>query len=27
LLEKIKKQFDLPILTDIHYPYQAAPRG
>ena len=24
-LEKIKKQFDLPILTDIHYPYQAAP--
>jgi 2-dehydro-3-deoxyphosphooctonate aldolase (KDO 8-P synthase) len=25
LLEKIKKQFDLPILTDIHYPYQAAP--
>jgi 2-dehydro-3-deoxyphosphooctonate aldolase (KDO 8-P synthase) len=25
ILEKIKKQFDLPILTDIHYPYQAAP--
>jgi 2-dehydro-3-deoxyphosphooctonate aldolase (KDO 8-P synthase) len=25
LLEKIKRQFDLPILTDIHYPYQAAP--
>ena len=24
-LEKIKKQFELPILTDIHYPYQAAP--
>jgi len=27
MLEKIKKQFDLPILTDIHYPYQAAPAG
>ena len=25
LLEKIKREFDLPILTDIHYPYQAAP--
>jgi 2-dehydro-3-deoxyphosphooctonate aldolase (KDO 8-P synthase) len=25
LLEKVKTQFDLPILTDIHYPYQAAP--
>jgi 2-dehydro-3-deoxyphosphooctonate aldolase (KDO 8-P synthase) len=25
LLEKIKRGFDLPILTDIHYPYQAAP--
>jgi 2-dehydro-3-deoxyphosphooctonate aldolase (KDO 8-P synthase) len=25
LLEKIKQQFELPILTDIHYPYQAAP--
>jgi 2-dehydro-3-deoxyphosphooctonate aldolase (KDO 8-P synthase) len=25
LLEKIKHQFELPILTDIHYPYQAAP--
>lgn len=25
LLAKIKRQFDLPILTDIHYPYQAAP--
>jgi 2-dehydro-3-deoxyphosphooctonate aldolase (KDO 8-P synthase) len=25
LLEKIKSEFDLPILTDIHYPYQAAP--
>jgi len=25
LLEKVKRQFDLPILTDIHYPYQAAP--
>jgi 2-dehydro-3-deoxyphosphooctonate aldolase (KDO 8-P synthase) len=24
-LEKIKREFDLPILTDIHYPYQAAP--
>ena len=24
-LEKVKRQFDLPILTDIHYPYQAAP--
>ncbi len=27
MLEKIKRQFDLPILTDIHYPYQAAPAG
>jgi 2-dehydro-3-deoxyphosphooctonate aldolase (KDO 8-P synthase) len=25
LLAKIKREFDLPILTDIHYPYQAAP--
>jgi 2-dehydro-3-deoxyphosphooctonate aldolase (KDO 8-P synthase) len=25
MLDKIKRQFDLPILTDIHYPYQAAP--
>ena len=25
MLEKIKRGFDLPILTDIHYPYQAAP--
>jgi 2-dehydro-3-deoxyphosphooctonate aldolase (KDO 8-P synthase) len=25
LLEKVKRQFNLPILTDIHYPYQAAP--
>jgi 2-dehydro-3-deoxyphosphooctonate aldolase (KDO 8-P synthase) len=25
LLDKIKREFDLPILTDIHYPYQAAP--
>jgi 2-dehydro-3-deoxyphosphooctonate aldolase (KDO 8-P synthase) len=25
LLEKIKTEFELPILTDIHYPYQAAP--
>lgn len=25
VLEKVKKEFDLPILTDIHYPYQAAP--
>jgi 2-dehydro-3-deoxyphosphooctonate aldolase (KDO 8-P synthase) len=27
LLEKVKREFDLPILTDIHYPYQAAPAG
>jgi 2-dehydro-3-deoxyphosphooctonate aldolase (KDO 8-P synthase) len=27
LLEKIKREFELPILTDIHYPYQAAPAG
>jgi 2-dehydro-3-deoxyphosphooctonate aldolase (KDO 8-P synthase) len=25
MLDKIKLAFDLPILTDIHYPYQAAP--
>ena len=25
MLEKIKKEFELPILTDIHYPTQAAP--
>ncbi len=25
MLEKIKRQFELPILTDIHYPYQASP--
>ena len=25
ILEKIKRDFDLPLLTDIHYPYQAAP--
>lgn len=25
VLEKVKRDFDLPILTDIHYPYQAAP--
>jgi 2-dehydro-3-deoxyphosphooctonate aldolase (KDO 8-P synthase) len=25
LLEKVKREFELPILTDIHYPYQAAP--
>jgi len=25
LLEKIKQEFELPILTDIHYPNQAAP--
>lgn len=25
VLEKIKREFDLPVLTDIHYPYQAAP--
>ena len=25
LLAKVKKEFELPILTDIHYPYQAAP--
>jgi 2-dehydro-3-deoxyphosphooctonate aldolase (KDO 8-P synthase) len=24
-LEKVKREFDVPILTDIHYPYQAAP--
>jgi 2-dehydro-3-deoxyphosphooctonate aldolase (KDO 8-P synthase) len=27
MLEKIKRQFDVPVLTDIHYPYQAAPAG
>jgi 2-dehydro-3-deoxyphosphooctonate aldolase (KDO 8-P synthase) len=27
MLEKIKTEFELPILTDIHYPYQAAPAG
>jgi 2-dehydro-3-deoxyphosphooctonate aldolase (KDO 8-P synthase) len=25
LLQKVKTEFELPILTDIHYPYQAAP--
>ncbi len=25
VLEKVKREFDLPILTDIHYPYQAVP--
>ena len=25
ILEKIRKEFELPILTDIHYPTQAAP--
>lgn len=25
VLEKVKNEFALPILTDIHYPYQAAP--
>jgi 2-dehydro-3-deoxyphosphooctonate aldolase (KDO 8-P synthase) len=25
ILEKIKRQFELPVLTDIHYPDQAAP--
>jgi 2-dehydro-3-deoxyphosphooctonate aldolase (KDO 8-P synthase) len=25
VLEKVKRELDLPILTDIHYPYQAAP--
>ncbi|MGQ0765475.1 MAG: 3-deoxy-8-phosphooctulonate synthase [Gemmatimonadota bacterium] len=25
LLERVKLDFELPILTDIHYPYQAAP--
>ena len=25
ILEKIKKEFSLPVLTDIHYPDQAAP--
>jgi 2-dehydro-3-deoxyphosphooctonate aldolase (KDO 8-P synthase) len=25
ILQKVKEQFDLPILSDIHYPYQAEP--
>jgi len=25
VLAKVKREFELPILTDIHYPYQAAP--
>jgi 2-dehydro-3-deoxyphosphooctonate aldolase (KDO 8-P synthase) len=25
ILQKVKREFGLPILTDIHYPYQAAP--
>ena len=25
MLEKIKREVDVPVLTDIHYPYQAAP--
>ncbi len=25
VLEKVKREFDLPVLTDIHYPDQAAP--
>lgn len=25
VLEKVKREFALPLLTDIHYPYQAAP--
>jgi len=25
ILEKVKRAFEMPILTDIHYPYQAAP--
>jgi 2-dehydro-3-deoxyphosphooctonate aldolase (KDO 8-P synthase) len=25
ILEKVKREFELPVLTDIHYPYQAAP--
>ncbi len=25
VLEKMKREFELPMLTDIHYPYQAAP--
>jgi 2-dehydro-3-deoxyphosphooctonate aldolase (KDO 8-P synthase) len=25
VLQKVKAEFDLPILTDIHYPYQAVP--
>ena len=25
ILEKVKKEFDLPIVTDIHEPYQAGP--
>jgi 2-dehydro-3-deoxyphosphooctonate aldolase (KDO 8-P synthase) len=27
MLEKIKRELDVPVLTDIHYPYQAAPAG
>lgn len=27
ILAKIKREFDLPLLTDIHYPNQAAPAG
>lgn len=27
ILEKIKSEFDVPILTDIHEPYQATPAG
>jgi 2-dehydro-3-deoxyphosphooctonate aldolase (KDO 8-P synthase) len=27
ILEKIKREFELPVLTDIHYPSQAAPAG
>jgi 2-dehydro-3-deoxyphosphooctonate aldolase (KDO 8-P synthase) len=25
ILEKVKRELELPLLTDIHYPYQAAP--
>jgi 2-dehydro-3-deoxyphosphooctonate aldolase (KDO 8-P synthase) len=25
VLERVKREFELPILTDIHYPYQAVP--
>jgi len=27
ILERIRKEFELPVLTDIHYPEQAAPAG